>query len=97
MKGERRIEKITDFEDPLCVFSTNFIQTRLAGHVVCWERQEIHITKFISRIKIDQLDVTCVIISLFNAQHVSDVNTSILRRLRLISWAVFLWFDVCWC
>ena len=28
-----------------------------------------------SSIKIDQLDVTCFIISLFNAQHVSDVNT----------------------
>jgi len=40
-------------------------------------------------------------ISLFNAQHVSDVNTSILRILRLIwwviSWVVLLWFDVCWC
>ena len=35
-------------------------------------------------IKRDQLDVTCFIISLFNAQHVSDVNTSILRSLRLI-------------
>ena len=38
---------------------------------------------------------------LFNAQHVSDVNTFILRRLRLIcwviSWVVLLWFDVCWC
>jgi len=32
----------------------------------------------------DKLDVTCFIISLFNAQHVSDVNTSILRSLRLI-------------
>ena len=40
-------------------------------------------------------------ISLFNAQHVSDVNTSILRSLRLvslvISWVVLLCFDVCWC
>ena len=36
-----------------------------------------------SWIKRDQLDVTCFIISLFNVQHVSDVNTSILRRLRL--------------
>ena len=35
-------------------------------------------------IKIDQLDVTCFIISLFNAQHVSNVGTSILRSLRLI-------------
>ena len=54
-----------------------------------------------SWIKRDQLDVTCFIISLFNAQHVSDVNTSILRSLRLIcwviSWVVLLWFDVYWC
>ena len=54
-----------------------------------------------SWIKRDQLDVTCFIISLFNAQHVSDVNTSILRSLQLIcwviSWVVILWFDVCWC
>jgi len=34
--------------------------------------------------KKDQLDVTCFIISLFNAQHISDVNTSIVRSLRLI-------------
>jgi len=32
-----------------------------------------------SWIKRDQLDVTCFIISLFTAQHVSDVNTSNLR------------------
>ena len=37
-----------------------------------------------SRIIIDQLDVTCFTISLFNAQHVSNVSTSILRSLRLI-------------
>jgi hypothetical protein len=35
-------------------------------------------------IKIDQLDVTCFIISLFTAQHVSNVSTSIFRSLRLI-------------
>jgi len=54
-----------------------------------------------SWIKRDEIDVTCGIISLFNAQHVSDVNTSIFRRLRLIcwviSWVVLLWYDVCWC
>jgi len=54
-----------------------------------------------SWIKGDQLDVTCFIISLFNAQQVSDVNTSIFRSLRLICWVilwvVLLWFDVCWC
>jgi len=52
-----------------------------------------------SWIKRDQLDVICFIISLFNAQHVSDVNTSIFRSLRLIwwviSWVVLFWFDVC--
>ena len=37
-----------------------------------------------SSIKIDQLDVTCFIISLFTAQHVSNVSTSIFRSLRLI-------------
>jgi len=54
-----------------------------------------------SCVKIDQLDVTCFIISVLNAQNVSDVNTSILRSLRLIcwiiSWVVLFWFDVCWC
>jgi len=54
-----------------------------------------------SWVKRDQLDVTCFIISLFNARHVSDVNTSIFRILRLIcwviSWVVLIWFDVCWC
>ena len=38
--------------------------------------------------KIDQLDVTCFIISLFNAQHVSNISTSILRSLRLICWVI---------
>ena len=32
----------------------------------------------------DQLDVTCFIISLFTAQHVSNVSTSIFRSLRPI-------------
>jgi len=53
-----------------------------------------------SWVKRDQLDVTYFIISLYNAQHVSDVNTSILRRLRLMcwvfSWVTLIWFDVCW-
>jgi len=37
-------------------------------------------------IKTDQLDVTCFIISLFNAQHVSDVNTTILRSQELATY-----------
>jgi len=40
-------------------------------------------------------------ISLFHAQHTSDVNTSILTSLRLICWVisrvVLLWDVVCWC
>ena len=51
-----------------------------------------------SWIKIDQLDVTCFIISLFTAQHVSNVS---LQELAIycgfISCVVFLWFDMCWC
>ena len=56
--------------------------------------------KTLNCIKIDELGVTCFIISLFNVQHVSNVSTSILRNLRLIccviSWDVLLWFDVYW-
>ena len=54
-----------------------------------------------SWIKRDHLHVTCFIISLCNAQHVSDANTSILGSLRLIywviSWVVLLRINVCWC
>ena len=43
----------------------------------------------------------CFFISLFHAQRVSDVKTSILRILRLIcwviSWVVLFWYDACWC
>ena len=52
---------------------------RLSISYVYWTVH--HIDSWIKR---DQLHVTCFIISLFNAQHVSDVNTSILRCLRLI-------------
>ena len=37
-----------------------------------------------SWIKIDQLDVTCFIISLFTGQHFSNIRTSIFRSLRFI-------------
>jgi hypothetical protein len=46
-----------------------------------------------SWIKIDQLDVTCFIISLFTAQHVSDVSTSIFRSL----WLIVDLFHVLYC
>jgi len=35
-------------------------------------------------LEIDQLDVTCFIISLFTAHHVLNVSTSIFRSLQLI-------------
>jgi len=43
-----------------------------------------HITFRTQRKLKNKIDVTCFIISLFNAQHVSDVNTYILRSLQLI-------------
>jgi len=50
----------------------------LAGVVWCGIRMQPEaLHHFDSSIKRDQLDVTCFIISLFNALHVSDVNTSI--------------------
>ena len=46
----------------------------------------------------------CHLLFLFNflcAQHVSDINISIIRSLRLFCWITTLvvcsWFDVCWC
>ena len=72
------------------------LKTAYTGSYVYWTVH--HLDSWVKR---DQLDVTCFIVSLFNAQHVSDVNTSILRSLRLmcwvISWIVLIWFDVCWC
>jgi len=50
----------------------------------------------------DQLDVTSyyVLFHLFNAQHVSDINTAIIRSLRLHYWITTLvvcsCLDVCW-
>jgi len=62
-------------------------QTKSNGSYVYWTVH--HLDSWVKR---DQLDATCFIITLFSAQHVSDVNTSILRSLRLIrrvsSWVV---------
>ena len=80
----------------IILLQTHKYRTLLVGSYVYWTVRHLH-----SWIKRDQLDVTCFIVSLFNAQHVSDINTSILKSLRLIcwviSWVVLLWFDVCWC
>ena len=79
-----------------CLSYTNICTNKYCKSYVY--RTVHHLDRWIKR---DQLDVTCFFISLFHAQYVSDVNTSIFRSLRLIcwviSWAVLLWHDVCWC
>ena len=61
-------------------------------NIWCGDLPQDTIFFFRSWVKRGQLDATCFIITLFSAQHVSDVNTSILRSLRLIrkvtSWIV---------
>jgi len=49
-----------------------------------------------SWVKIDQLDATCIITTLFSAQHVSDVNTSILRSCRKLLRMDVLTSETCW-
>ena len=75
----------------------NTSRNNLGSFNVYWSLH--HLDSWIKR---DQPDVTCFIILLFNAQHVSDVNTSILRSLRLGMYCsgsmrvgVTLWFG--WC
>ena len=77
----------------------NFLFHNSVGYLGFGEQKVKHThTQKENWIKRDQLDVTCFIISLFNAQHVSDVNTSILKSLRLIcwviSWVVLLWYEL---
>ena len=78
-----------------CIFSClNFTQratNRISSPVPTF-RERLNVGSYVywtvhqldSWIKIDQLDVICFIISLFTAQHVSNVSTSIFRSLRLI-------------
>ena len=66
---------------------------------VHFEIYVVHSTRWCtSSVKRNQLDTTCFIITLFRAQHVSDVNTSIVRSLRLIRsyFMGCIWFGVCW-
>jgi len=58
----------------------------LESNGLLWQSHWHSDDSFYSWLKRDQLDVTCFIISLFIAQHVSDVNTSILRSLRCTGW-----------
>jgi len=61
-----------------------FFTKKVVEITIKYLNNQVTVHHLVSWIKRDQLDVTCFIISLFNAQHVSDVNTSILRSLRLI-------------
>jgi len=83
------LEEVAEWENPMTC----------TPHQISYVYWTVH--HLDSWIKRDQLDVTCFFISLFHAQHVSDVNTSILRSFRLICWVssrvVLLWYDVCWC
>ena len=79
---------VTATEFPTSVPNINFF----TGSYVYWTVH--HLDSWVKR---NQLDATYFII-LFNAQHVSDVNTTILRSLRLIR-SYFMgcvWFGVCW-
>ena len=62
-------------------FTISFGIRRMNPFYVYWTVH--HLDSWVKR---DQLDATCFIITLFSAQHVSDVNTSILTSLRLIRW-----------
>ena len=92
------------FDDDMVDVSNIFLNFRTVDSSK-WHNHESYVYWTVhhldSWVKRDQLDVASFIISLFNAEHVSDVNTSILRSLRLIcwviSWVVLIWFDVCWC
>jgi len=110
--GWRQIVKLT--HRPLCIWGKvrhfRILGDGVVNAATCWLRSRKWYAPFYvywtvhhldGWIKTDQLDVTSFIISLFTAQHVSNVNTSIFRSLRLICWViscvVLLWFDVCWC
>jgi hypothetical protein len=97
LREDRYIFIIISLSLSLCL-SQFFLEWKIFQAKVVEKNQTTH---FVSWIKIDQLDVTRFFISLFHAQHVSDVSTSIVRSLWLICWViscvVLLWYDVCWC
>jgi len=92
---KKRNNKASDIK-LVSLYSTNIscVRYRLDvvwenNHFLLWDffsnsNKPVTNTGYISCVERDQLDVTCFIISLFNAQHVSDVNTSNLKSLRLM-------------
>ena len=79
---------------PLNLVVPKFIYNTLLGILfssilcTCSNQHNLFNLTVSSWTKRDQLDVTCFIISLFNVQHVLDVNISILRSLWLICWVI---------
>ena len=73
-----------------CLMATDGQQFSFYTWRHCCARSSLPNTSLDIWVKRDQLDATCFIITLFSAQHVSDVNTSILRSLRLIRWITSL-------
>jgi len=65
-----------------CKRKKEYVLVTITGTVKSYVYWTVH--HLDSCIKVDKLDVTCFIISLFTAQHVSNVSTSIFRSLRLI-------------
>ena len=79
----KRMYKVVYGKQSLLVLKiTRSTYTRFVGNRKCYSSKQLMYFKL--WIKIDQLDITCFIISLFTAQHVSNVSTSIFRSLRLI-------------
>ena len=76
----------------------NCVYNRGIHKIGSWSNCAMNNSSHFSQVKRNQLDATCFIITLFSAQHVSDVNTSILRSLRLIRsyFMDCIWFGVCW-
>ena len=76
------------FEKHCCVLTCDsceyIMNLRMCEPTLQWILSLLDCASFSSWIKIDQLDITYFIISLFTAHHVSDVSTSIFRILRLI-------------
>ena len=80
--SSRNKPKQRSSQGPECFTNEIFCKTPVS--LACLDAAQLSKSIHSSWIKIDQLDVTCFIISLFNAQHVSNASTSILRSLRLI-------------
>jgi len=83
---EKEFKQLQSWGDSYCcvcnmTYSVNISAPNQVTFYVYWTLHNLD-----SWVKRDQLDATWFIITLCSAQHVSDVNTSIPRSLRLIRW-----------